>query len=112
MLERYSIRIADTEMTIMSDESQEFIANVVSKIDSRVREMLTKSKHCSNLDAALLCAIDYCAEKMKLERQIKNLEAQNSLYEVNVNRLKTECELLRAKCAAMEAGSETEDENA
>lgn len=96
MKERYSIEIADIQLTILSDEPKDFVESTVAHLDETIRDMTVKNKRCSKLDAAILCALDFYSEKTKADKKIKNLEAQISLYEANIRRLKEEAEQLRA----------------
>lgn len=99
MKERYSIEIADIQLTILSDEPKDFVESTVAHLDETIRDMTVKNKRCSKLDAAILCALDFYSEKTKADKKIKNLEAQISLYEANIRRLKEEAEVLRAATA-------------
>ena len=100
MKERYNIEIADIQLTILSDEPKDFVASTVAHLDTTIRDMTVKNKRCSKLDAAILCALDSYSEKIKADKKIKNLEAQISLYEANIRRLKEEAEQLRASAQA------------
>ena len=102
MKERYNIDIADIQLTILSDEPKDFVESTVAHLDETIRDMTVKNKRCSKLDAAVLCALDFYSEKTKAEKKIKNLEAQISLYEANIRRLKEEAEQLRAAAASTE----------
>lgn len=102
MKEKYNIEIADIQLSILSDEPEEFVTAVVAQLDERVRDLTVKNKRCSKLDAALLCALDSLGEKMKGDKKIKNLEAQISLYEANISRLREELETARRNAAAAE----------
>ena len=102
MKERYNIEIADIQLTILSDEPEDYVASTVAQLDALIRDMTVKNKRCSKLDAAILCALDFYSEKTKAEKKIKNLEAQISLYEANIRRLKEEAEQLRAAAASTE----------
>ena len=90
MKERYNVEISDISLTILSDEPEEFVTATVDKINARVNDLIVRNKRCSKLDAALLCALDYCGEYQKAERRIRNLEAQFSLYDANLKRLREE----------------------
>lgn len=103
MKERYNIEIADIQLTILSDEPEDFVASTVAQLDSLIRDMTVKNKRCSKLDAAILCALDFYSEKTKADKKIKNLEAQISLYEANIRRLKEEAEQMRAAAPAEKA---------
>ena len=102
MKERYNIDIADIQLTILSDEHKDFVESTVAHLDETIRDMTVKNKRCSKLDAAILCALDFYSEKTKADKKIKNLEAQISLYEANIRRLKEEAEQLRAAAANTE----------
>ena len=95
MKEKYSIEIADIQLTILSDEPEEFVYATVNRLDEQVRDLTVKNKRCSKLDAALLCALDFLGEKTKCDKKIKNLEAQISLYEANIKRLRSELESVK-----------------
>ncbi len=96
-MEKYDIEIADVAMTVRSDENEDFVGYVVAEIDNMIKQITAKNPRCSKLEAAILCALDYCSEKVKLQKKVKNLEAQVALYTANVNRLKAENAELREK---------------
>lgn len=107
MKERYSIKIADIQMSILSDEPEEFVRAVVAQLDARVSELTVQNKRCSKLDASLLCALDSLSEQMKAEKKIRNLEAQISLYEANIKRLREELESARRTVEKRDEPAET-----
>lgn len=112
MKERYNIEIADIQLTILSDEPEDYVASTVAQLDALIRDMTVKNKRCSKLDAAILCALDFYSEKTKADKKIKNLEAQISLYEANIRRLKEEAEQLRAATAPAKEEEEPKTEAA
>lgn len=88
--QKYCIEIADIQLTIISDESEEFVQDTVKTLDARIRDLTVRNKRCAKIDAAILCALDSLGEKLKLEKKVKNLEAQIDLYEANLRRLRGE----------------------
>ena len=58
MKSRYTITIADIEMNVLTEESESSVNELVTTIDRRIREINTRSRHCSKTEAALLCALD------------------------------------------------------
>ena len=48
-----------------------------------------------NWMAALLCALDYCADKLKAQRKVKRLESLNAEYEMRIAELEEELEELK-----------------
>jgi len=110
MKERYNIKITDIQLTILSDEPEEFVHSTVAQLNDRISDLCVRNKRCSKLDAALLCALDSTGEKIKADKKIKNLEAQISLYEATNKRLREEIEALRKSASAPTAAAETVSE--
>ncbi len=96
-MEKYDIDIAGISMTIRTDENEDFVRYVVSELDKRIVDMTVRNLRCSKTEAAILSALDYCCDKIRLEKKVKNLEAQVALYSANVNRLKAENSDLKEK---------------
>jgi cell division protein ZapA (FtsZ GTPase activity inhibitor) len=83
MKQKYKLSIADVELNVTVDEAPETVEYIVGVIDRRMREILLKSKYCPKTQAALLCALDLCAEKVHtkaeldaLSEQVEELETQ------------------------------------
>ena len=81
MKQKYTITISDIEMNVISEESPEAVEAYVGIVDRRMREICMMSKRCSKTEAALLCALDYCADKLKANRKIKSLESKVAMTE-------------------------------
>ena len=97
MKEKFQIEIADVPLSILSDEKEEYVTELVNRLDGEIRDMTVRNKRCSKMDAALLIALDYCSEKQKADKRIRNLEAQISLYDANLRRLREENAALAAR---------------
>lgn len=102
MKQRYTLTIADMEINVISEESPEAVESLVGNVDRKIREILVSSRRCSRGEAALLCALEYCADKSKALRRVKQQEM--TIYEKDaeitrltkeVSRLDTENERLR-----------------
>ena len=99
MKQKYTITIADVQMNIITDEAPEAVETVVGILDRKMREISMKSgNRCPKNEAALLCALDYCAERTKLQETVNKLEAE---------RAGTDVEALNAEIA--KRGEELED---
>ena len=105
MRQKYNITIADVEMNVITEESPETVEGLVGIVDRKMREIAMKSKSCSKSEAALLCALDYCSEKIKAQRKIKGLESKLAITETALEELEAENEELRQKLAALEANN-------
>lgn len=97
MKQKFTITIADTEMNIITDESPEFVDEIVGILDRKIREINTTSRRCSKNEAALLCALDYCSDKIKMQRKIRSIDAETALKNAQINHLMAENEKLRKK---------------
>ena len=76
MKQKYTITVAGMDINIITEQSPEVVNNIVGTIDRRIREIYLRSPLCSRTESALLCAMDYCADKLTLTEKVKSLEAQ------------------------------------
>ena len=97
MKQKYTITVSDIEMNVITEESPETVEGLVGIVDRKMREIAAASKRCSKTEAALLCALDYCSEKIKAQRKIKALEAKIALVENALDELDAENAELRQK---------------
>ena len=107
---KYNLEIAGMPMTIVTDEPASFVEAIITKLNERISVMTASRYRISTLDASLLCAIDYLGDKMKAEKRIRNLEAQLSLYEDNINRLREELDDVKAQLQTKTAEDTAEEE--
>ncbi len=94
---KYNLEIAGMPLAIVTDEPASFVESIVVRLNERISEMTASSYRISTLDAALLCSIDYLGDKLKAEKRIRNLEAQVSLYEDNIQRLREELDEVKTQ---------------
>ena len=69
MKQKYSFIISDVELNVTVDEEPETVEYIVGVVDRKMRDILLKSKYCPKTQAALLCALDLCADKVKLKQE-------------------------------------------
>lgn len=96
MKQKYTITIAGTEMNVITEESPEFVDEIVGVLDRKIREINMTCRRCSKNEAALLCALDYCSDKMKMQKKIRTYDAETAMRNAQINRLTAENEKLRA----------------
>ena len=77
---RYSLLISDMEVNVITDANPEEVDMLVGILDRKMREINLKSRCCSKNEAALLCALEFCAERMSLVDHINELESRNEKY--------------------------------
>ena len=68
MKKKYTITVAGVQMNVVAEESPEAVEALVGMVDRKMREI---GNACPKSEAALLCALDYCSEKIKAQRKIK-----------------------------------------
>ncbi len=95
MKQKYTITIADVQMNVVTDESPEAVESLVGLVDRKMREILGPSGACPKSEAALLCALDYCSERIKSQRKVKALETKLAFTETAMEELESENEALR-----------------
>ena len=95
MKQKYTITIADIEMNVISDESAEAVEALVGIVDRKMREISMLSKRCSKTEAAMLCALDDCSDRIKAQRKLKALESKLALTEAAMEELEEENASLR-----------------
>ena len=99
MKQKYTIRVSGIEMNVISEESPEAVEALVGLVDRKMREISEASRNCSKTEAALLCALDYCADKVKMQRKAKKLEALVAQQSIEIEELNAEIAALKTKLA-------------
>ena len=102
MKQKYTITVADIEMNVISDESAEAVEALVGIVDRKMREIGMMSKRVSKSEAALLCALDFCAEKIQAKERIDILESQLDDALTDVENLKENIEILKRNLDRLE----------
>ena len=103
MKQKYTLTVANSQIDIITEENKETIDSVVGIVDRKIREVYLHSKgECSRTNAAILVCLDYCAEKLELQKTLKNLTSElerlnaiNELAEREKAALEREIQLLR-----------------
>lgn len=76
MKQKYRITVANSEIHIITEEPKEALDTIVGVVDRRVREIHLHSPSCSRVDAAIILCLEYCAEKLKLKKKLKDANAE------------------------------------
>ncbi len=101
MKQKYMITVADMELSIVSDASPEEVENIVGILDRRMRDISLKSPNCTKNEAAILCALSYCSERIGLQESYKKMESEAFRYAAENERLKKTIEQLKAEADSL-----------
>lgn len=85
MKQKYTISIADVEVNVIADGSQEQVEYIVGIIDRKMRDILLRSRQCPKIQAALLCALEMCGEKLQAKEELESLKDQLAEIEEELN---------------------------
>ena len=95
------ITVADMELSIVSDATPEEVENVVGILDRRMRDINLKSPHCTKNEAAILCALSYCSERISMQESYKKMESEAFRYAAENERLRKTIEKLQAETESL-----------
>lgn len=108
MKQKYSITVADMELSIISDASPDEVENIVGILDRRMRDINLKSPRCTKNEAAILCALSYCSERMAMQEAFKKVEkdafrfaGENEKLKKTIESMQEEIDTLRKDAAVM-----------
>ena len=91
-----SLTIADMTLSIITDATPDEVDRLASILNRKIRDINLKSRSCSKHEAALLCALEFCAESLAISERLEEAEQLNEKYEAVLDAFKK-------RVAAMEA---------
>ena len=107
MKQKFTLNIADIQLSIITDASREDVERIRGLLDRKMREIYLKSR-CPKTEAALLCAMDFAADRAGLQEQVATLDGQCEKYALVLEGLKektadqaAELERLRSENAVL-----------
>jgi len=102
MKQKYTITVADMELNIISDAAPDEVENIVGMLDRRMRDINLKSPRCTKNEAAVLCALAYCSERIAMQEAFKKVEkdafrfaAENEKQKKTVEKMQEEIDRLK-----------------
>ncbi len=97
MKQRYTITVADMELSIISDAAPDEVESIVGMLDRRMRDINLKSPRCTKNEAAILCALSYCSERIAMQEAFKKVEKDSFRYAAENEKLKKTVEAMQAE---------------
>ena len=108
MKQKYTITVADMELNIISDAAPDEVENIVGILDRRIRDINLKSPRCTKNEAAILCALSYCSERIAMQEAFKKVEkdafrfaAENEKQKRTIESMQKEIDTLRKDADVM-----------
>lgn len=71
--EKRIINIDGINICVRTDESDEMLSEVSDRLNRSMRSIHAHSRNCSRVEAALICALDYCSEAIKCRAEYEAL---------------------------------------
>ena len=87
MKQKYTLSIADLQISVISDAPAEEVEKVGMILDRKMREIYLKSR-CPKTEAALLCALECGADRISMSEKTAELEDKCAKYGVVLDGLK------------------------
>ena len=107
MKQKFTLNIADVQLSVITDAAPEEVERIRGLLDRKMREIYLKSR-CPKTEAALLCAMDFAADRMNLQTQITEMDERCEKYALVLENLKernadqtAELERLRSENAVL-----------
>lgn len=106
MKQKYSITVADMELNVISDASPDEVENIVGILDRRMRDINLKSPRCTKNEAAILCALAYCSERIAMQEAFKKVEKDSFRFAAENEKLKRTIESLQKEVDTLRKDAE------
>jgi cell division protein ZapA (FtsZ GTPase activity inhibitor) len=71
---KYKLSVAELDINVSTNEDPDMVHTLEGMVDRRIREIISKSPRCSKSEAAILCALDYCADNINGEARTRDME--------------------------------------
>lgn len=101
MKQKYTLTIAGVTMNVVTEESPEAVEALVRLVDRKMLEITGGGMQCPKVEAALLCALDYCSERLRAQRKVKALETRLASAELASEELELENTLLKEEIESL-----------
>ncbi len=95
-------------LSIISDASPDEVENIVGMLDRRMRDINLKSPRCTKNEAAILCALSYCSERIAMQEAFKKVEkdafrfaGENEKLKKTIETMQDELDTLRKDAGIM-----------
>lgn len=99
---RQIVFVGGKRFTIITDESEEYMKNIVERLDTRLRSIISTNPKLDKDSAALLASLDYCDEEYKIKKKLDENKEQMKQYLSEITRLHMEIDSLKREKKEMQ----------
>lgn len=77
--QKHTLTIADVQLSVVTDADADEVERIRGLLDRKMREIYLKSR-CPKTEAALLCAMEFAADRTALQEQTAEMESRCEKY--------------------------------
>ncbi len=70
MKQKYNVTVSGISLSIVSEDDEEYVNNLVRLLDRRIADMTINKGKCSKAEALAVCALDYLDSTLKLQAEL------------------------------------------
>lgn len=102
-MEKNKVRltIGGLDYRLTTDGDVSYVKNLAEEVDEIMTDLMQNHSKLSQVQAAVLCALDYADRYHQAERNADYLKAQIQVYMEDAARAKTEAEMARREAERM-----------
>ncbi len=102
MKNKVTVKILDNAYAMIADEDVEYVQELASEVDKKMRDILQANPQASAVGAAVLASFDYCDNCKKVAKIADNLRSQIKGYAEDTSKYRGEAEDLRRQVIRMQ----------
>lgn len=91
---RLNIYVAGQTFPIITNEEENYIKKLAETVDTKIKSIQNSNPKLNRDGCATVAALDYCDEKLKLNKDVKNLRKQIKDYLEDSEKLRNEVKKL------------------
>lgn len=99
---RQVVFVGGKRFTIITDESEEYMRNIVDRLDTKLRSIISSNPKLDKDSAALLASLDYCDEEYKIKEKLEENKEQMKDYLNEITLLHMEIDSLKRENKEMQ----------
>lgn len=98
---KVTIFVAGQKYNLVTTDSEKYVADIASKVETRINSMLTQTS-MSKEKCAVMAALDFCDDEAKAREALAQIKEQIKDYIEDSAKLRTEIDTLKAQIEKLE----------